>query len=165
MSRVVRDINRHAGVNGTSLKEIINTALPPDIISLRFSQNRGPLHNDDDFLLATEEAGRHYEELKRTLKMRTYFDGERKVIYFGQEDKVESRDRKGGRSGRKDKEKDRRRTENPGNKDKQGPKEEKKEKKGYNNGAASEMPSLASTKATSTRTKQRAEKIVVGDVA
>jgi len=123
-----KTINRHAGVNGTSLKEIINTALPPDIISLRFSQNRGPLHNDDDFLLATEEAGRHYEELKRTLKMRTYDDGNRKVTYFGQEEKEESKERRGGKSGRKDKERDgkredKRRNDNPGNKDKQGPKE------------------------------------------
>ena len=123
-----KTINRHAGVNGTSLKEIINLALPADIISLRFSQNRGPLHNDDDFLLATEEAGRHYEELKRTLKMRTYDDGNRKVTYFGQEEKEESRERRGGKSGRKDKERDgkkedKRRNDNPGNKDKQGPKD------------------------------------------
>jgi len=127
-----KTINRHAGVNGTSLKEIVNTALPPDIISLRFSQNRGPLHNDDDFLLATEEAGRHYEELKRTLKMRSYNDGDRKVTYFGGDDKEDDKER------RKKKE---RRTRDSGRKvqystdlqeerDKKKPKEEKGGKKG-----------------------------------
>jgi len=119
-----KTINRHAGVNGTSLKEIINTALPPDIISLRFSQNCGPLHNDDDFLLATEEAGRHYEELKRTLKMRSYSEGDRKVTYFGAEGKEDDRERrkKKDRRARDGKDTERKEGKDSGKKDeKKGP--------------------------------------------
>jgi len=127
-----KTINRHAGVNGTSFKEIINTALPADIISLCFSQNRGPLHNDDDFLLATEEAGRLYEELKRTLKMRSYNDGDRKVTYFGREDIEDEKERRKKRERRTREEKDSGRKEgkDSGKKERQGPKEEKGGRRG-----------------------------------
>jgi len=124
-----KTINRHAGVNGTSLKEIINTALPADIISLRFSQNRGPLHNDDDFLLATEEAGRHYEELKRTLKMRSYFDGEKRVTYFGEEEKKEDKEKRRRKDKRTREGRDSGKREGK-EKEKRGAKEEKGGKKG-----------------------------------
>ena len=165
-----KTINRHARVNGTSLKELINLALPADIISLRFTLNRGPIHNDHDFLLPTEEAGCHYEELKRTLKMRTHLEGDRKITYFGddeEDDKKQRTDRRGGKSGRKDKareerKEERKRSHNSGRKE---DRKEKEEREGFSNGAISEKLSPVSIKAKSTRIKQHAEKTVVGGVA
>jgi hypothetical protein len=46
------------------LKDIIDQAMPNDIVDMRFAQNRGIITNDEDFLVATYEAGRHVERLR-----------------------------------------------------------------------------------------------------
>jgi hypothetical protein len=57
-------LNRLAGSNGEGLQDIINEALPHEIINVRFYQNPRALTTDQDFLTATYEAGRHVETLK-----------------------------------------------------------------------------------------------------
>jgi hypothetical protein len=57
-------LNRLAGSNGEGLQDIINEALPNEIIDVRFYQNPRALTTDQDFLTATYEAGRHVETLK-----------------------------------------------------------------------------------------------------
>jgi hypothetical protein len=57
-------LNRLAGSNGEGLQDIINEALPNEIIDVWFYQNPHALTTDQDFLTATYEAGRHVETLK-----------------------------------------------------------------------------------------------------
>jgi hypothetical protein len=59
-----RALNIHAGSTGEGLKDIIDQAMPNDIVDMRFAQNRGIITNDEDFLVATYEAGRHVERLR-----------------------------------------------------------------------------------------------------
>jgi hypothetical protein len=56
-------LNRLAGSTGEGLQDIVNRALPREIINVRFYQNPRALTNDQDFLTATYEAGRHVETL------------------------------------------------------------------------------------------------------
>jgi hypothetical protein len=57
-------LNRPAGSNGEGLQDIVNKALLDEIIDVRFYQNPRALNTDQDFLTATNEAGRYVETLK-----------------------------------------------------------------------------------------------------
>jgi len=59
-----KTLNLQAGSTGEGLQDIINEALPNEIIDVRFYQNPRPLRTDEDFITATYEAGRHVEELQ-----------------------------------------------------------------------------------------------------
>jgi hypothetical protein len=52
------------GSNGEGLQDIINEALPNEIIDVPFYQNPRALTTDQDFLTATYKAGRYVETLK-----------------------------------------------------------------------------------------------------
>jgi hypothetical protein len=56
-------LNHQAGSNGERLQDIINEAIPNEIIDVRFYQNPSDLNTDEDFLLVTDEAGRHVEKV------------------------------------------------------------------------------------------------------
>jgi hypothetical protein len=56
-------LNHQAGSNGEGLQDIINEAIPNEIIDVRFYQNPADLNTDEDFLVATYSAGRHVEKL------------------------------------------------------------------------------------------------------
>jgi len=59
-----KTLNLQAGSTGEGLQDIINEALPNEIIDVQFYQNPRALRTDEDFLMATYEAGRHVEELQ-----------------------------------------------------------------------------------------------------
>jgi len=51
----------HAQVTGEALQRKVNLALPLEIIDMRFAQNTHLFAEDAPFLVATYEAGRHWE--------------------------------------------------------------------------------------------------------
>jgi hypothetical protein len=57
-------LNRRAGSSGEDMQDIINNALPNNIIDVRFYQDPHLVRTDEDFLVATYEAGRQVEELQ-----------------------------------------------------------------------------------------------------
>jgi len=56
-----RALNIHARVTGEALQNKVNLALPLEIIDMRFAQNPRLFMEDEPFLVATYEAGRHWE--------------------------------------------------------------------------------------------------------
>jgi len=56
-----RALNIHARVTGEALQNKVNLALPLEIIDMRFAQNPRLFTEDEPFLVATDEAGRHWE--------------------------------------------------------------------------------------------------------
>jgi hypothetical protein len=56
-------LNHQAGSNGEGLQDIINEVIPNEIIDVWFYQNPADLNTDEDFLVATYQAGRHVEKL------------------------------------------------------------------------------------------------------
>jgi hypothetical protein len=56
-----RALNIHARVTGEALQNKVNLALPLEIIDMRFAQNPHLFTEDEPFLVATYEAGRHWE--------------------------------------------------------------------------------------------------------
>jgi len=56
-----RALNIHAQVTGEVLQSKVNVALPLEIIDMRFAQNPRLFTEDEPFLVATYEAGRHWE--------------------------------------------------------------------------------------------------------
>ena len=56
-----RALNIHAWVTGEALQNKVNLALPLEIIDMRFAQNPRLFTEDEPFLVATYEAGRHWE--------------------------------------------------------------------------------------------------------
>ena len=54
-----RALNIHARVTGEALQNKVNLALPLEIIDMRFAQNPRLFTEDEPFLVATYEAGRH----------------------------------------------------------------------------------------------------------
>ena len=56
-----RALNIHARVMGEALQSKVNVALPLEIIDMRFAQNPRLFTEDEPFLVATYEAGRHWE--------------------------------------------------------------------------------------------------------
>jgi hypothetical protein len=62
---VFKALNHQAGSNGPGeeLQDIINEAIPNEIIDVRFNQNSANLNTDEDFLVATYQAGQHIGKL------------------------------------------------------------------------------------------------------
>jgi len=56
-----RALNIHAQVTGEALQSKVNVALLLEIIDMRFAQNPRLFTEDEPFLVATYEAGRHWE--------------------------------------------------------------------------------------------------------
>jgi len=56
-----RALNIHARVTGEALQSKVNVALPLEIIDMCFAQNPRLFTEDEPFLVATYEAGRHWE--------------------------------------------------------------------------------------------------------
>jgi hypothetical protein len=63
-----RALNIHARVNGEALQNKVNLALPLEIIDMRFAQNPHLFAEDEPFLVATYEAGRHWENRNLLVK-------------------------------------------------------------------------------------------------
>ena len=63
-----RTLNRRAHISGSSLRQRIDAKMTAEILTMRFSQNPRPFVEDEPFLLATYEAGRHVEALQAVLK-------------------------------------------------------------------------------------------------
>jgi hypothetical protein len=63
-----RALNIHARVNGEALQNKVNLALPLEIIDMRFAQNPHLFTEDEPFLVATYEAGRHWENRNLLMK-------------------------------------------------------------------------------------------------
>jgi hypothetical protein len=57
-------LNLVAGATGQGLQEKIDLAMPVEILDMRAAQFRGVLVTDEDFLVATEEAGQQVERNK-----------------------------------------------------------------------------------------------------
>jgi hypothetical protein len=70
-----RTLNLIVGVTGQGLQEKIDLAMPEDILDMRAAQFRGILVTDEDFLLATEEAGQQIERNKALKAMRQELKG------------------------------------------------------------------------------------------
>jgi hypothetical protein len=71
----IRTLNLIAGATGQGLQEKIDLAMPEDILDMRAAQFRGILVTDEDFLLATEEAGQQIERNKALKAMRRELKG------------------------------------------------------------------------------------------
>jgi hypothetical protein len=63
-----RALNIHARVTGEALQNKVNLALPLEIIDMRFAQNPHLFTEDEPFLVATYEAGRHWENRNLLVK-------------------------------------------------------------------------------------------------
>lgn len=66
-----RALNIHARVTGEALQSKVNMALPLEIIDMRFAQNPRLFTEDEPFLVATYEAGRHWENRNLLAKEKT----------------------------------------------------------------------------------------------
>jgi hypothetical protein len=65
-----RALNLFAKSSGEPLQDMINRALPIEILHMRFSQYTGIFTEDEVFLQATYEAGKQVELEKRVIKSR-----------------------------------------------------------------------------------------------
>jgi hypothetical protein len=59
----LKALNHQAGSRVEGLQDIINEAIPNEIIDVRFYQNPADLNTDKDLLVATYQAGQHVEKL------------------------------------------------------------------------------------------------------
>jgi len=63
-----RALNTHARVTGDALQSKVYVALPLEIIDMCFAQNPHLFTEDEQFLVATYEARRHWENRNRLAK-------------------------------------------------------------------------------------------------
>ena len=71
-----RALNIHARVTGEALQSKVNVALPLEIIDLCFAQNPCLFTEEEPFLVATYEAGRHWENRNLLVKKRRQSSGD-----------------------------------------------------------------------------------------
>jgi hypothetical protein len=63
-----RALNRLAKSTGEAMQDMVNKALPTDIVHMRFARSAGTFTDDDTFWHATFEAGRQVELEKNVIK-------------------------------------------------------------------------------------------------